>query len=121
MNDAIVMAAILICIVAFDADAWNIATMQAKYCCLGLRLPTDVALHVHLASTAVSTDLADRMLSTSSYLDEDEKRAHWNSTIFPVSNKHSIQYEWDTIIIRHHRNQPWQVMYQMKAYNLGKV
>ena len=71
-----------------------------KYDGLGIRLPTDVALPAYLTSTVISKDLVHIMLSTNSYLHEDDKMSHWDSTLFPIPNKPSIQFEWDTTLIR---------------------
>ena len=91
IDNAITVAAREICNVAFDADAWTIATMPVKYVGLSLRLSTDVTLPAYLASTAISKDFDDLMLSTNSYHHENAKMAHWDSTPFPVPNKPSIQ------------------------------
>ena len=60
-----------ICSVAFDANAWTIATMPLKYGGLGLCLPTNVALSAYLASTAISKVFVNLMFSTDSYLQMD--------------------------------------------------
>ena len=78
------VAARQICNVALNADAWTIATMPVKYGGLGLHLSTNAALHAYLASTAISTDLVDLMLSTNSYILVDAKRVHWTAP-FPQS------------------------------------
>ena len=79
--------------VAFDADTYTIAIIRVKYGGLGLCLPTDVALPACHASTAISMDLIDLMFFTNSYLHEDAKKAHCDSTLFPVTSNTSTQFE----------------------------
>ena len=81
MDNEITVAARQICKVAFDANVWTIATMPVKYEGIGRRLSTDVDRTAYLASTAVSNDLTDRMLSINCYLQEDAGMAHWDSAI----------------------------------------
>ena len=102
--NAIAVAAKQIINLVLDADTWTIVTMPVKDGGHGLRLPTDVALPAYLASTAVLSYLVDLMLSTNSHLDRDAKMAHWDSTLFPVSNKPSIQSECDATLIRSKRD-----------------
>ena len=104
LDDAIAVVTGKICSLAFDADAWTIVTMPVKYGGLGPRLSNDVAIPAYLASTAISKDVVDLMLSTDSYAHEYAKRAHWDSTIFPVPNKSSIQSEWGATFIRSKRD-----------------
>ena len=82
--------------------------MAVKYGCLGLRLPTNVGLRLptNVGLPCVNCHLKRFCRPHALYKQLSSRRfnkAHWDSIIYPVPNRPSIQSEWDATPVRSKR------------------